>query len=240
MSKGKISDLTGQRFGRLTAIKRVGSNERGESLWECLCDCGNTTISRAWPLKCGRKKSCGCYKKDIDIQKIIKAGKENKKTNTYDLTKEYGIGYTNKNQEFYFDLEDYDKIKEYCWTINSKGYVISRENKKTICMHRLVMGVNNSDEIIDHIIPENKTDNRKNNLRIVTRLENAWNRPAPITNTSGYLGVGRAGKDKWLARIRANNEYHYLGIYTTKEEAAEARKEAEKKYFGDYRYKGNE
>lgn len=31
--------------------------------------------------------------------------------NTYDLSGEYGIGYTTKGEEFWFDLEDYDKIK---------------------------------------------------------------------------------------------------------------------------------
>lgn len=43
-----------------------------------------------------------------------KGGKKNKRYNRYDLTGEYGIGYTNQGVEFYFDLEDYDKIKEYC------------------------------------------------------------------------------------------------------------------------------
>ena len=37
-----------------------------------------------------------------------------KKYNTYDLSGEYGIGYTSKGEEFYFDLDDYDKIKDYC------------------------------------------------------------------------------------------------------------------------------
>ena len=37
------------------------------------------------------------------------------KTNKYDLSGEYGIGYDSNGQKFYFDLEDYDKIKNYCW-----------------------------------------------------------------------------------------------------------------------------
>ena len=35
-----------------------------------------------------------------------------KKYNTYDLSGEYGIGYSNSGKEFYFDLDDYDLIKE--------------------------------------------------------------------------------------------------------------------------------
>ena len=40
----KPLDITGQRFGRLTAIERVGHNNNGHSLWKCLCDCGNEKV----------------------------------------------------------------------------------------------------------------------------------------------------------------------------------------------------
>lgn len=49
------------------------------------------------------------------------------KTNTYDLTGEYGIGYTSSGDEFWFDLEDYDKIKklllafDQTWIFESKN-----------------------------------------------------------------------------------------------------------------------
>jgi hypothetical protein len=58
-----FQDLSGQKFGRLTAIKVVGKNKKGESIWECLCDCGNITKSTCSNLKRGHTKSCGCYKK---------------------------------------------------------------------------------------------------------------------------------------------------------------------------------
>ena len=57
-------------------------------------------------------KSCGCLQKESEI----KNGKRNHKTNVYDLNGEYGIGWTfNTNKMFYFDLTDYDLIKNYCW-----------------------------------------------------------------------------------------------------------------------------
>ncbi|MBQ9002077.1 MAG: hypothetical protein IJ087_09505 [Eggerthellaceae bacterium] len=52
-------DLAGQRFGKLVAVRQVG-NRRGHALWECACDCGNTTEVTADVLKSGRTKSCGC------------------------------------------------------------------------------------------------------------------------------------------------------------------------------------
>ena len=61
---GKLIDLTGQRFGRLTVIKRADNiytpNGTQETMWLCRCDCGNEIITRARRLKDGNKKSCGC------------------------------------------------------------------------------------------------------------------------------------------------------------------------------------
>lgn len=42
----KIKDLTGQKFGRLTAIEFRGTNKSGNALWLCKCDCGNETVVR--------------------------------------------------------------------------------------------------------------------------------------------------------------------------------------------------
>lgn len=52
-------DITGKRFGRLVAIRRVGSKS-GRALWECRCDCGNTTYALAKSLNYGEVGSCGC------------------------------------------------------------------------------------------------------------------------------------------------------------------------------------
>lgn len=49
-------DLTGQRFGRLTALRHDGS------FWECACDCGGTTRVLTASLRRGNYTSCGCWK----------------------------------------------------------------------------------------------------------------------------------------------------------------------------------
>lgn len=58
-------NLTGQRFGRLVALECVGSNQCGNTMWRCLCDCGNLVIVNSQKLKRGNVKSCGCYNKDL-------------------------------------------------------------------------------------------------------------------------------------------------------------------------------
>ena len=57
-------DIKGQRFGRLVAIERVGSNRRKEWLWRCACDCGSETIVPSYRLRHGGVTSCGCHQRD--------------------------------------------------------------------------------------------------------------------------------------------------------------------------------
>lgn len=60
-----VKDLTGQRFGRLTVIRREGSDKRGNAVWLCRCDCGNETVVDGWSLRCGNTKSCICLKYEV-------------------------------------------------------------------------------------------------------------------------------------------------------------------------------
>lgn len=56
-----FSDLTGQKFNRLTVIKRDGKHKSGNIKWLCRCDCGNYTHVTTYNLKSGNAISCGCY-----------------------------------------------------------------------------------------------------------------------------------------------------------------------------------
>ena len=56
---GKLKDLTGLKFGKLTVISF--SHMKGKhSYWDCICECGNAHTVRSDCLKCGFVKSCGC------------------------------------------------------------------------------------------------------------------------------------------------------------------------------------
>lgn len=64
-------DVTGQKFGRLTAIEAIGRDARGSRLWRCSCDCGSETTVRASSLRAGSVKSCGCSRRrDLAGQKF--------------------------------------------------------------------------------------------------------------------------------------------------------------------------
>ena len=58
-------DLTGQRYGRLVVVDRMGSNEYGQAEWLCVCDCGNKVTVQGRSLKTGHTKSCGCLRRDL-------------------------------------------------------------------------------------------------------------------------------------------------------------------------------
>ena len=62
---GKFIDLTGQKFGRLTVIKRAENDKSNRVQWLCQCECGNTKVIRGNDLKLGNIKSCGCLREDI-------------------------------------------------------------------------------------------------------------------------------------------------------------------------------
>lgn len=62
-------DLTGERYGKLTALESHYDRQRRATMWKCKCDCGNIVYVRANSLRHGRAKSCGCLRAESNIQK---------------------------------------------------------------------------------------------------------------------------------------------------------------------------
>lgn len=71
----RYEDLTGQKFGKLTAIEATDKKIDGRRVWKCLCECGNTHYTTNRSLKRGDCKSCGCLNK----AQITALGKDNAK-----------------------------------------------------------------------------------------------------------------------------------------------------------------
>lgn len=58
-------DLTGQKFGRLTAIRRVENlPPYGQARWLFKCECGSDIVIFGYSAAHGKQKSCGCYERD--------------------------------------------------------------------------------------------------------------------------------------------------------------------------------
>lgn len=73
----KFVDLTGQKFERLTVIKRA-ENKGSQTMWLCRCDCGKERIVCSGNLKSGHTKSCGC----LNDEKVGNLNKTHQKCNT--------------------------------------------------------------------------------------------------------------------------------------------------------------
>lgn len=130
------------------------------------------------------------------------------------------------------DLDDVDKAKDIKWCMTHNGYVSNRHSKQLL--HRLVMNCPD-DMVIDHI-NHNRLDNRKSNLRVCTQHQNNINKSFMSNNTSGVIGVHwNKSNNKWRSRIKYNGRQIHLGYFNTKEEAIQARINAEIEYFGEYR-----
>lgn len=231
---GWIMSEHGVPNSRLLVVKQVDDyiSPSGEhaSQWlcECLCEKRIELMARGKDIRSGDVTSCGCLTKELRSANA-------KKYNTYDLSGEYGIGWTNNtNKEFYFDIEDYNKIKDYCWYeyIDHNNYHSIQANTKSktpVKMQWVICG-----KRYDHI-DRNPFNNRKLNLRLATTSENMQNKSIYKNNTSGITGVSwDKVSGKWRAQIQYKKHKIALGLFANKEDAIKTRLKAEVEYFGDF------
>lgn len=141
---GKFIDLTGQKFNKLTVIKKCGKDKHGNILWECKCDCGSDKVSivRSKDLKIGAIKSCGCLGLET-IKELQKINTKHEKCTIENCNnKHYSLGYCEKHykefkkyghirseeeikvqkQEIAQKLSEKNKQNYKCQYCNNKGY----------------------------------------------------------------------------------------------------------------------
>lgn len=189
-----------------------------------------------------KARACGyCAKHYQQVRRNGKVTRVNfKKTNDIIYYNDYAElisndKYGNEVGRIQIDLEDVDKVKNYKWGISCGNYIKGKINGKQILLHRFIMGVVDNKEVdVDHI-DGNPFNNRKSNLRVCSHTENMRNQKQSKSNTSGRKGVyWRKDVNKWVAGITVDKKYIHIGYFKTKEEAIEARKKAEAKYFGEF------
>ena len=136
--------------------------------------------------------------------------------------------YTSKGFFALIDEEDFEKISQHRWYFNNGGYATRDTRKgetKHFLMHHEIVG-KPPKGFVTHHINGNKLDNRKENLRFVTRQQNQFNRKKE-------RGVSFMGT-KWEAYICLNRKKIHLGLHETRQKALEIRKDAERRYYGEY------
>ena len=151
-------DLTGQRFDKLMAIRRVAPKGGDAHVrWECLCDCGKTSVVRGSLLKNGNTRSCGCLRK---IKPIIH-------------------GHAGRNRHYLYGT--WASMRARCNNPNDSSYARYGGRGVSVCsewssFERFLADVGNRPEgkTLDRIDPTG--DYSASNCRWATKLEQRHNR----------------------------------------------------------------
>jgi len=146
------------------------------------------------------------------------------------------------------DAEDYHRLSKYKWCLSrtphtnyamrrTKGKRVKgkRVKRKSIMMHRFILNAPRH-LVVDHI-NHNGLDNRKKNLRLCTRAQNNRNSRSFRKKTSRYKGVSWDKRRKrFLACIRCNGKYYYLGRFKSETDAAKAYDRKARELFGQFAF----
>jgi hypothetical protein len=105
-----------------------------------------------------------------------------------------------KGQYCKFDKADFDVIDGKCWHVsyhNGNGYAVTTIDRSTVKLHNYLLNHQPDEMTVDHI-NRDTLDNRRTNLRIVNKRDQAMNQKKREDNTSGNTGVSFKGKS-WAA-----------------------------------------
>ena len=94
-----VKDLTGLRFGKLTVIKRAGSDKNGRAQWLTVCECGTESVKTGKLLSNGHCKSCGCGEYENRVNNVTSHRLSN--------TRLYNIWLAMKQRCYYPKHKDY-------------------------------------------------------------------------------------------------------------------------------------
>lgn len=200
------------RSGRLVAIEPTAERRRGSVLWRCRCDCGKELLVEAYRIANGKVKSCGCSRKNL-LSKDLTGQRFGRLTAIRRLDRKKG--------SCYLWLCKCDCGNEIELTVNT---LMTGNTKSCGCMRQDTIRnvMKKCGTIVDHVTFVDDT--------CVERIRRT---KLQKNNTSGCTGVQKRG-DQWIAVITFQKKVHYLGIYKNMNDAIQARKQAEKRLFGDY------
>ena len=164
------------KFGSLTVVKEIGKDNHRNTLWFCLCDCGQTNIVSSNSLLTGKIKSCGCRKINALIER-----------NTRNHTAKRSI-----NKKLY---QRWAAIKQRCCNPNCKRYkdyggrgiTLSEEWMEYEPFYDWAI-THGYEEGLDIDRIDNDKGYSENNCHFVTRSENNRNKRKPVRGNKQSFG----------------------------------------------------
>lgn len=215
----KIVDITGEKFGRWTALFLSSKDEYSSARWMCICECGTKREVYGSNLRNGKSKSCGCLARE----------KQSRMKNKHGL---YGTKFYSK----------WASMISRCTNPNNRSFKDYGGRGISVCDDWMEF-TNFKDDLylsyLEHVEEfgeSNTTLDRidvncgyeLSNVRWATLSEQARNKRIPKNNSTGYPGVYFSNKTgKWEARVSINGKKFQLGTYETKNKALFIRKKVE-------------
>lgn len=218
-------DLVGQRFGRLTVLKRsedhVTAGGRKLVTYACVCDCGNEKIVRADKLRKGSTRSCGCIvreKSKISIKNAANTAVENKRKRRAALVgKRFGrltvLSIDGADNNGMYRARCRCDCGEVC-SITINNLVCGRSTQCKTCQLNELNKNFRINEMVDGTALCKLTQKKR------------------CDNTTGVKGVyidKRTGK--FVAEIKLRGKKYWIGQYSRLEDAKKAREQAEQELF---------
>lgn len=144
----------------------------------------------------------------------------------------------------FVDDEDRERLSRCLWHINSGGYAVRHTSRRlgkpgVVLMHREIVEYAMGEPIpegceVDHVDLD-RLNNRRDNLRLVTRSQNQMNRRSYRGSASQYKGVSWHKKyGKWQVRAQANGKSVFLGYFADETEAARVYDAKAQELFGEF------
>ena len=251
----KKSDLTGMRFGKLTALEPTKERKNGYTVWICRCDCGNTVHAASRFLKNGWTTSCGCEEKKPRYEDLT--GRRFGKLQVLSIAQERDAhgrilwncvcdcgntilvpaGQLVNGYRRSCGCLSRPPLKD--WVGEQFGELTvtaydGKRDKKHYWKCRCSCG-NETSVCQSSLMSGHTTSCGCRNMPFAAKhfvegtcVENIRSRRVAKNNASGVRGVYKSERSgKWCAQITFQGKTRYLGSFSTLEEAAEARKKGE-------------
>lgn len=143
------------------------------------------------------------------------------------------IGKRGAGKAIRVDVADAPRLACHRFRLDGHGYVITTIKGRTVLLHRLILDAPVGTEV-DHRNGD-RLDNRRENLRLASRAQNASNRGLSVANRSGFKGVRwHRGTGRWEARIKVDGRDRYLGLHNDPRVAARVYDTAALEAFGPF------
>lgn len=173
-------DITGNTYGRLTAIKYTGNNDsHGNRIWELQCSCGKKHSTTVAALNSGNTKSCGCHKMEMLLTRSVTHGLSRSES----TSKVYSAWTDIKRKCYNPEAKEYCRYGARGRTIQDSWY----DNPTAFVDYMLSLPGFSKEMTVERI--DNTKGYCEGNLRWATSKEQAQNRAMYSTNTSGKVGV---------------------------------------------------